>query len=318
MLDIFLTILPVFGVILLGMIIERRRFLPEPTALCLNQFVYWIALPALIFDLTSRLHLEALPSGLIAALCISIALLTLLAYVLFSCMLHYDRANTAMRTLLATFPNTAFLGTPILLLIFPDSQISLVIMSLCAAIGGIPMCLMDSVTACTLHPARQQNQAGQLLLRSFLHNPLLIATITGFILAAAQWRLPHPVQVVTSMIGVTAAPCALLCMGMVLALRCASLQGFSQGWFRRQLPLHVLRLVIHPLLTLACLLILGIRGEILAVAVILSGMPIGVASYVVAEKHGIALEEASLGILINTLLSIFTLPIIIRTMQWLS
>jgi len=44
------ALLTIFGIMLLGMITQRRRLFPESMALCLNQFVYWVSLPCLLFS----------------------------------------------------------------------------------------------------------------------------------------------------------------------------------------------------------------------------------------------------------------------------
>ena len=43
------ALVTVFGIMFLGLLAERRRILAPTMALCLNQFVYWVSLPALIF-----------------------------------------------------------------------------------------------------------------------------------------------------------------------------------------------------------------------------------------------------------------------------
>ena len=47
---IFSALVTVFGIMFLGLFVERRRILAPTMALCLNQFVYWVSLPAMLFD----------------------------------------------------------------------------------------------------------------------------------------------------------------------------------------------------------------------------------------------------------------------------
>ena len=56
MLSILSTLVPVFGIILFGIVVERMGFLPIETSGCLNQFVYWIGLPMMLFNQLARME----------------------------------------------------------------------------------------------------------------------------------------------------------------------------------------------------------------------------------------------------------------------
>ena len=59
MLSILSTLVPVFGIILFGIVVERMGFLPIETSGCLNQFVYWIGLPMMLFNQLARMEAGA-------------------------------------------------------------------------------------------------------------------------------------------------------------------------------------------------------------------------------------------------------------------
>ena len=45
-----------FAIILFGIVVERMGFLPVETSVCLNQFVYWIGLPTMLFHQLARME----------------------------------------------------------------------------------------------------------------------------------------------------------------------------------------------------------------------------------------------------------------------
>ena len=113
----------------------------------------------------------------------------------------------------------------------------------------------------------------------------------------------------TSMLGATASPCALFCMGMILAAQLRSTRGPRKGWLWSLLPIQIMKLGLMPLLTYACLRAFDVGGLPLAVAVLLSGMPTGVSAYVIAEKHQTGAPEASWGIIFSTSACVVTVPL---------
>ena len=73
----------------------------------------------------------------------------------------------------------------------------------------------------------------------------------------------------------------------------------------------ILRLVLFPLLSLALLVLCGIRGNVLIATVIAAGCPAASSITVLAGQHG---EKGQLAAEINamqTLLSMFTVPLVV-------
>ena len=60
----------------------------------------------------------------------------------------------------------------------------------------------------------------------------------------------------------------------------------------------------------------GVQGVALGVSIIVVSMPTGIAAYIIAEKYQVATEDSSLGIVMNTALSIVTIPVSIGLMQF--
>ena len=68
MLSILSTLVPVFGIILFGIVVERMGFLPIETSGCLNQFVYWIGLPMMLFNQLARMEAGQMSGAMVGGI----------------------------------------------------------------------------------------------------------------------------------------------------------------------------------------------------------------------------------------------------------
>lgn len=221
-----------------------------------------------------------------------------------------------MFALLSSFPNAAFMGLPIVVLLLPDSSEAAIVASLCAVMTSANLLFTDGRLEAGKHKGEGRKQVFLSLLRSLFHNPLLIYSALGAAVSLLHIAVPKPILSMSAMLGSTSAPCALFCMGMILSKQMTSSQGFVKGWARRQFPLHVLKLVVEPLFIFGVLYLLGVRGIALASATIVAAMPTAVAAYIIAEKYQVATEDSSLGIVVDTALSAVSIPLLIVAFQY--
>ncbi len=316
MLSILSTLVPVFGIILFGIIIERMDFLPLETPACLNQFVYWIGLPMMLFQQLSRMEAGQVSSALVWGMLLSFAVTYLIADLLFTGGFRKRSQEGAVLALLSSFPNSAFMGLPIIVLLLPGDTDAAVVASLGAVLTSANMIFTDSKLEFARHTGEKRGKAFRSLFRSLYHNPMLVYSALGALVSLFQIPVPRAILAMTGMLGSTAAPCALFCMGMILSRQMTSSRGFVKGWVRRQFPLHLLKLAAEPLIMFGILYLLGIRGTALGVATVVSAMPTAVAAYIIAEKYQVATEDSSLGIVVDTALSALTIPVLIVLLQY--
>ena len=117
MLSILSTLVPVFGIILFGIVVERMGFLPIETSGCLNQFVYWIGLPMMLFNQLARMEAGQMSGAMVGGILLGYGITYLFAYVVFSSLLRRRWEESSVFALLSSFPNAAFMGLPIVVLL---------------------------------------------------------------------------------------------------------------------------------------------------------------------------------------------------------
>jgi predicted permease len=136
-------------------------------------------------------------------------------------------------------------------------------------------------------------------------NPGIITTIIGFALFFFSVKLPDPLYRSLKLAGDITTPLAMMVIGITLAqTKVAQILG------RWQIYLTCLfRLICLPALFGLICYVTGIRGPIMILLVILTAMPAGSTTYIMASVYDVAKEEASSIVFLSTLLCMITVPL---------
>src|SRR5437764_6708407 len=113
-LDILLVTFPFFALVLAGYVAARRRMLPLEAIGGLNTFVLFFSLPCMLYRFGAGTPIAQLldPAALLTWL--ACALLTVAATVKFSMNARIRWNDASFGALVAAFPNTGFMGVPLL------------------------------------------------------------------------------------------------------------------------------------------------------------------------------------------------------------
>jgi predicted permease len=137
------------------------------------------------------------------------------------------------------------------------------------------------------------------------------AAIVGLVLFLFSFKLPAPLFKSLKMAGDITSPLSMIVIGINLAQANA-----GQIWGRLRLYLtSFTRLLVLPFLVgLACRL-LGFHGPLLNLAIILSAMPAGSTTSILASYYNVTPEEGSALVFLSTLLSMATIPLTMFTIN---
>ncbi len=145
-------------------------------------------------------------------------------------------------------------------------------------------------------------------LMNMLRVPVLPAAVIGFALNLTGTSLPLPINRAVTIMGAAAVPGMLALLGLRLS-------KVTLGDIRTRLrPVFVasgLRLILGPLIAIPLAYVLGLQGLVYNVAVVESSMPTAVIVSAFAMEFGGDADFASEVILISTVLSLFTLPVLL-------
>ncbi|WP_299006438.1 AEC family transporter [uncultured Shewanella sp.] len=313
---ILTPLVAIFLIMLLGAFIQKIRVLPNNTDQCLNLYVYYVALPAIIIAALANTPLDdILQWGFI----ISLTLAMLISYslcIIASLIMHPKlHALAAIRALNATFGNTAFIGIPIMILLFPEQQGALT----AAAVASLISILLFAIALVSieLHQSKQNHSAMSIITRALSTNPIVIAGIIGIALSSLSFSLFPPIDLMLHQVGSTSSPCALFAIGMVLAkaTRQAEPSNTEKIKLSELCAINAVKLILQPLLAYGFLTFFEVSQQLLIMGVILASLPTAASVYLLAQRYQVNTLSSALILLLGTLMSFISLPLIER---WLT
>jgi predicted permease len=302
MFSTFLVVLPIFALVLAGWLARRIGVLGPNATTELNRFVVYLALPALLFDITSHAHWSDLwQPGFIAVFGIS----TLLIFtVTVAARLRSPRhlADAAIDGLNAGYANTAYMGFPITLAVLgqqalaPTTIASIITVCVVFAIAIVLIEVGLQSEARALHLARKVGL-------SLMRNPLLVAPALGALFPAGGLTVPVPVETFLKMLGGAASPCALVALGLFLAAKTEQEADVT----RSTAMLVGLKLVLHPIIAwVLASMVFHLSPTLTRTVVLLAALPTGTGPFMLAEFYAREAAVTSRVILVSTMISVLT------------
>jgi len=235
---------PFFALVLCGWLAARQRVLPESAIPGLNAFVLYFALPCMLFRFGLGTPLLELlnPSVLLVYLLCALAIVFFTIAVTIGARVHLKDA--AFGALVAAFPNTGFMGVPLLVALFGTAAAGPVI---CTVLADLLVTSSLCIALAQAHEAQGQGRRAAALkaLRGALSNPLPWAIALGALFSVTGWRLLGPVDTIVRMLGDAASPVALFTIGAVLWR--AGQHAHTQTPLVLVLPVALIKLLLHPL-----------------------------------------------------------------------
>ncbi len=279
---------PFFALVLCGWLAAQRRLLPEAAIPGLNAFVLYFALPCMLFRFGAGTPVLQLLNPTLLAVWLVGAALVVTATVALTQGPAVPLKDAAFGALVAAFPNTGFMGVPLLVALLGPAAAG-------PAICVLTADLVVTTTAC-LALAEAQGQGGQgvwraarRILLGVAKNPMPWAIALGATFSAMDWRLWGPADAVVKMLADAASPVALFTIGAVLWR--AGRHAHTRTPVRRYAPVAATKLLLHPLLMLA----LGLGAQAiglplpdfaLMVIVLVAALPSASNVAILAERYG--------------------------------
>jgi malonate transporter and related proteins len=270
--NIFSVTFPFFGLVLCGYGVARQGWIALEAIPGLNFYVLYVALPAMLWRFAVNTPIASLLApGLVFdyALCALCMLTLTLSIVRRDGGLGWD--NASFGALVTIFPNSGFMGLPLLVALLGSSAVAPVMVSLTFDMV-VTTSLCIALSRLDVQRVGNLRQAVRKTLGGILVNPLPWTIFLGSLFSAAQLELPVAVDALLKMLSQSASPVALFTLGCILA--CSSIQLKEAGAFTRSsvvANMVGLKLLIHPLLVWGisqALIWMGISLDPMAVIVL--------------------------------------------------
>ena len=247
MLDVLLVTFPFFALVLCGYVATRLGWLPQVAIPGLNTFVLYFALPCFLwrFGATTPI-LRHLGAGLVGVY-FACALVMVAIAVALTRSRRISWNDAAFGALVAAFPNTGYMGVPLLIaLVGTASTAPAIVTILIDLVVTTSVCIgLSRLDAADEHGFAN---AAKGALRGIVTNPLPWAILLGIATYESGLALPKPLIETIGLLADCASPTALFTIGAVLARS----QMISKPTPPIDyVPVALLKLVVHPLLVLA-------------------------------------------------------------------
>ncbi len=283
-----------FLFLLTGYLIRRLKLISSKTVKELTDIIMLVLLPCMIFDSFNQdLALQQILSA-------SVMLFVSTAVCVFSYILGkiifkmYPASKRKILQYGTLIPNSVFAGLPVIKSAFGDAGVLL------ATIFTVPNRFFMWSAGISLFTDTDMKTK----IKSVLLNPCIIALFLGTARMLLKIDLPQFFDSSLERIGECSMPLSLIIVGTILAdIDLKSIFCLDSFYA------SAVRLVILPAVVFAALKLIGFDRMRMATAVILTGMPVGSSTAVLALKYDADAELASKNVCLSTILSLFTIPV---------
>jgi predicted permease len=318
MLTVFEVTLPVFGLVFCGWLAAHRRMLSDEAVSGINGFVFWFALPAMLFRAVAAHPVSELADARYLAAFVATALVMFLGIRLLARAASPDPSMRTAFSLTAAHGNIGYLGLPLMAqLTSQTDRIGPVGMQamIMAIIADIFVVILLSIVLFEIDRGRRLAAAGsagplsrlaalRLGIVALLRSPLILGIGAGLAISSLQITLPPAADSFTLLLAAAAGPCALFAIG-------ASLGGRPVVVDRQVSGLLTLKLLVHPLLMAFTTSLFKVDPKTAAIGILVAALPSASNSYILAQRYGVDTRAISASIVVGTAIAAVTVTAVI-------
>jgi len=311
MLDVLRVTFPFFALVLCGYWAARRQMLPFEAIPGLNGFVLYFALPCMLFRFGANTPIAQLLDAGVFFMYLFCALVMVAFVVAVTLNKRFGWNDAAFGALVGAFPNTGFMGVPLLVALLGSAAAGPAIVTIV-----IDMVITTSlcIALSRLDGAGEQGvgQAAKNALLGVVKNPMPWAILLGTVFSAFQIELPGPAEKTVALLGDAASPVALFTIGAVLARsqKIAHAQLGPLTWLD-YVPVALIKLFLHPVLVLVvglATISFGVPIDVFAlkVMVLVAALPSASNVAMLSERFGADSGRIARIILVSTAAAFLT------------
>ncbi|MBB4183531.1 hypothetical protein GGE07_000144 [Sinorhizobium terangae] len=303
--DIFLNVLPIFVLILTGWLVVRLGYLNPAVGDALGDFVFRIAVPVLLFRTIAEADFkEGSPWPLWVAYFSGVAVTWTAGHLAATFAFGRDARVGVLAGVSSAFANTVFIGLPLVSRVVGEE--GLVALSILLSVH-LPVMMIAGTVLMERADRKTSGKPGQSPLkllagvgRNLVRNPLVIGLAFGALFHLLNQPLGGPVKAVVDQLAATAAPAALVSIGMALdKYGLAGNTGLAA-------VTSALKLLVLPGVVFGACHLLGLSDSWTAALVLTSSVPTGVNAWLIANHFNVGHALASSTITLTTALGVLS------------
>ena len=290
--------IPIFLMMLLGMLFRKLGWMDEVFAAKMNKFVFLVPLPVLLFEQLATVDFSEVWDIKFILFCFVVTAISITISTLIS-LLWKDRSVKG-EFIQATYRSSAaLLGIAFIQNIYGTAGMAPLMI-----IGSVPLYNIMAVVVLSVFKPGNNSFDKALVkktLKGIATNPIIIGIVAGFVWSALKFPMPLILHKTVSSIGATATPMGLMSMGATFEMKKATSK------MKPTLVAVFMKLVGFCAIFLPMAALLGFRNEELIAILVMLGSATTVSCFVMARNMGHEGTLSSGVIMMTTLLSAFTL-----------
>jgi len=278
------SIILLFLCLFIGIVIQRIPNFPRNTAIVLNQYILFIALPAMALYYLPKIELgwDLLFPASVAWIAFG------LSYLLFTFlgkMYNWSKKLIGCLIITAGLGNTSFVGIPVIQALYGDEALkTLIIIDLP---GTFVVLSTLGVMVATLFSSQKNNNDS--MLKKIFTFPPLIAFLIGFSMAVFNIDFPDFFSTTLKDLAATLSPVALISVGFQLKFK-----AYSKHFRFLALGLAFQLILLPAVIFALFFLVLGRTDEIAKVCVIEAAMAPMITGAILSSSYGLKPELSNM------------------------
>ena len=308
----YAQLIMLFALLFTGLFLYRAGLLNKAANLGINKMLLYFTFPCMIMykigtmEMTDRLFNDF----------IAMLILGMVSYGLFTAItiIYYRvrgiRDQVSDCAILSTIlPNNGFIGYPVALVFLGESGLLMMI-----AHGAIAFNLFVFTFGINfLRKGKGENAPMTLkgilsVFGKLLINPIILSIPAGLIILFAHIPMDNIAGEYLSAISGMASPLAMIYVGSAVA-EGDIMSTFKEGIIRE---ISFVKLILIPVITALCVLWLPVSPLVKATLILGSSFPCAAIPVMLGQQEGLDYSQAGKALLFSTLLSVITIPLVIR------
>lgn len=289
---------PVFAMIILGMLFKKIGIIDDVFASRMNKFVLLIPLPVLLFKDLATLDFNTIWDTKFVLFCFFITILCILIVTLLSFLLK-NKQNQGEFIQASYRSSAALLGIALIQNVYGKATMAPLMI-----IGSVPLYNIMAVVVLSFFSPERKGLSKEVWLKTIkgiLTNPILIGIVVGILWSLLHLPMPTMLDKTVTSIGNVATPLGLMAMGATFNYKEAL------GDLKPALCASFIKLFGFCAMFLPLAIYLGFQGEQLIAILVMLGSATTVSCFVMAKNMGHTGILTSTVVMLTTIFSGFSI-----------
>lgn len=300
---VFQTMLKLFLLLVLGFVLFKCHIFDEYTNKKISALIVNVASPMLI--ISSIAGVEGNDKSIVF-LMIGAGILMYIGFIILGKIINrifpFPKKDWPVYECMVVFANTGFMGYPVLLDVFGQEAVFYASL--------IHMAFNFFVYTYAIMCLTKGDDSGFKLNFKQLLTPGIILIFIGILIYLFDIQLPSVLMDTVNSVGSLTAPLSMMMIGSSLAVY--PIKDSFTDW--RSYVFAFVRLIIVPFVTMIVCRLLHINPYYANITIITNAMPVGSMVLMLATQYNANVKIVTRNIVVSTLLSVITIPIVVATM----